>query len=259
MRSQIICDYTTSKAKIEAGMVEFIFLISLLLHLMTTSILLIENEVSFANFIKLELEYANYSVTISHRGLNVFNFNHNCLYDLIIVERNLADFSGLDVCRKLRQSGDRTPLILLTPHDSIGDRAEALDVGADDYLVKNFTVDELLARICAHLPLISSPELGLVELSDLKLNRQTRQVYRGQRLLELTIKEFDLLEYLISNARQVLSREQILTQVWGDDFNGDSNIIEVYIRYLRLKLEAQNEKRLIQTVRGVGYVLQEKL
>jgi DNA-binding response OmpR family regulator len=226
---------------------------------MTAHILLVEHDISLANFIKLELEYVNYSVTISPRGLTVFNFIENSVYDLIIIERNLSDVSGLEVCRRLRQKKSRTPIILLTDHDSIDDRTAALDAGADDYLVKKFTIDELLGRISAHLRLQTTEEVGLVKFADIRLNQHSKEVYRGQRLLDLTTKEFDLLEYLICNARQVLSREQILAQVWGYDFNGDSNIIEVYIRYLRLKLEAQNEKRLIQTVRGIGYVLQEKL
>ena len=132
-----------------------------------------------------------------------------------------------------------------------------MDAGADDYLVKPFSIEELLARIRARLRGNSAEVAEVLEFAALRLNRTTREVYRGNRSIELTAKEFDLLEYLLSHPRQVLTRDQILERVWGYDFMGDSNIIEVYIRYLRLKLEAKQEKRLIQTVRGVGYVLRE--
>ncbi|WP_148096694.1 response regulator transcription factor, partial [Aphanothece sacrum] len=144
---------------------------------------------------------------------------------------------------------------LLTAKDDISDRVAGLDAGADDYIVKPFSLEELLARVRAHLRRNQDENPNLLEFEDLSLNRSTREVYRGNRLIELTAKEFDLLEYLITHPRQVLTRDQILERVWGYDFMGDSNIIEVYIRYLRLKLEVNGEKRLIQTIRGVGYVL----
>ncbi|MEL6322585.1 MAG: response regulator transcription factor, partial [Cyanobacteria bacterium J06626_14] len=147
--------------------------------------------------------------------------------------------------------------ILLTAKDDVSDRVAGLDAGADDYLVKPFSIEELLARIRAHLRRTADTEEEVLRFEDLMLNRQTREVTRGDRAIELTMKEFDLLEYLLSYPRQVITRDRILEEVWGYDFMGDSNIIEVYIRYLRLKLEAENEKRLIQTVRGVGYVLRE--
>jgi two-component system OmpR family response regulator len=132
-----------------------------------------------------------------------------------------------------------------------------LDAGADDYIVKPFSLEELLARVRAHLRRTQEDNPDLLQFADLSLNRITREVYRGNRAIELTAKEFELLEYLMAHPRQVLTRDQILERVWGYDFMGDSNIIEVYVRYLRLKLEAEEEKRLIQTVRGVGYVLRE--
>jgi len=150
------------------------------------------------------------------------------------------------------------PVILLTARDEVGDRVAGLDAGADDYVVKPFSIEELLARIRAHLRRTQEPDEDVLQFEDLSLNRRTRQVNRGTRSLELTAKEFDLLEYLLSHPRQVYTRDQILETVWGYDFMGDSNIIEVYIRYLRLKLEEQGEKRLIHTVRGVGYALREQ-
>lgn len=132
-----------------------------------------------------------------------------------------------------------------------------LDAGADDYLVKPFSIEELLARVRAHLRRTQEADSNILQFADLSLNRRTREVYRGKRMIELTAKEFDLLEYLLAHPRQVITRERILEQVWGYEFMGESNIIEVYIRYLRLKLEANNEKRLLETVRSVGYVLRD--
>jgi DNA-binding response OmpR family regulator len=146
---------------------------------------------------------------------------------------------------------------LLTAKDEVSDRVTGLDAGADDYVVKPFSIEELLARIRAHLRRTQEIDEDVLFFTNLSLNRRTRQVHRDTRLIELTAKEFDLLEYLLSHPLQVLTREQILEKVWGYDFMGDSNIIEVYIRYLRLKLEENNQQRLIQTVRSVGYVLRE--
>ena len=149
------------------------------------------------------------------------------------------------------------PVILLTAKDEIRDRVEGLDAGADDYVVKPFSIEELMARVRAHLRHNDPQEAEMLVFLDLTLDRKSRQVKRGSRLIDLTAKEFDLLDYLMMNPRQVLTRDRILAEVWDYDFMGDSNIIEVYVRYLRLKLEAGGENRLIQTVRGVGYVLRE--
>jgi DNA-binding response OmpR family regulator len=146
---------------------------------------------------------------------------------------------------------------LLTAKDEVGDRVTGLDAGADDYLVKPFSIEELLARIRAHLRRNQEPDTDLLQFEDLSLNRRTREVHRGKRSIDLTAKEFDLLQYLMSHPRQVFTRDQILENIWGYDFLGDSNIIEVYVRYLRLKLEQESEKRLIHTARGVGYSLRE--
>jgi len=177
--------------------------------------------------------------------------------DLAILDWMLPGLSGVEICRRLRATGNSIPVILLTAKDEVSDRVAGLDAGADDYVIKPFSIEELLARIRAHLRRNQEPDQDILQFEDLNLNRRTRQVYRGKKLIELTAKEFDLLEYLLSHPRQVFTREQILERVWGYDFMGDSNIIEVYIRYLRLKLEENNEKRLIYTVRGVGYALRE--
>lgn len=224
---------------------------------MTSHILVVEDEAKLAQFIELELKYEGYQVTVANDGFTGITMAREIKPDLIILDWMLPGLSGLELCRRLRTTGDKVPVILLTAKDDVNDRVAGLDAGADDYVLKPFSVEELLARVRAHLRRTQEPNPDLLMFEDLTLNRSTREVFRGNRLIELTAKEFDLLEYLIVHPRQVLTRDRILETVWGYDFMGDSNIIEVYIRYLRLKLEANNEKRLIQTVRGVGYVLRE--
>lgn len=224
---------------------------------MTAHILVVEDEVKLARFIELELSYEGYQVSVTHDGLAGLTAAREEHPDLVVLDWMLPGLSGLEICRRLRATGDKVPIILLTAKDEISDRVVGLDAGADDYLIKPFSIEELLARIRAHLRRNHEEDPDILQFEDLSLNRRTHEVYRGKRLIELTAKEFDLLDYLLVHSRQVVTRDRILEQVWGYDFMGDSNIIEVYIRYLRLKLETNNEKRLIQTVRGVGYVLRD--
>jgi DNA-binding response OmpR family regulator len=208
--------------------------------------------------IELELLSEGYEITVAHDGMSGLALLRESPPDLAILDWMLPGLSGLEICRRLRATGNSLPVILLTAKDEISDRVAGLDAGADDYVVKPFSIEELLARIRAHLRRKPENNADFLQFEDLSLNLRTREVYRGQRAIELTVKEFDLLEYLLSHPRQVLTREQILERVWGYDFLGDSNIIEVYIRYLRLKIEGTGEKRLIHTVRSVGYVLSLK-
>ncbi|MCC0176848.1 response regulator transcription factor [Waterburya agarophytonicola K14] len=224
---------------------------------MKSHILVVEDEAKLAQFVKMELEFENYEVTVATEGFGGLSVAREVKPDLILLDWMLPGISGLEICRRLRQTGDKVPIILLTAKDEVSDRVTGLDAGADDYVIKPFSIEELLARIRASLRREQEEDLDLLQFSDLTLNRSTREVFRGKRSIELTAKEFDLLEYLIAHPRQVLTRDQILERVWGYDFMGDSNIIEVYVRYLRLKLEEDKENRLIQTVRGVGYVLRE--
>ncbi|HHP7230964.1 MAG TPA: response regulator transcription factor [Xenococcaceae cyanobacterium] len=224
---------------------------------MKDHILVVEDEAKLAQFIKLELEYEGYEVTVNQDGLSGIATARETNPNLILLDWMLPGISGIEICHRLRQTGNKVPIILLTAKDEIGDRVTGLDAGADDYIIKPFSIEELLARIRANLRRNQEADLNSLQFSDLRLDRSSREVYRGNRFIELTAKEFDLLEYLISHPRQVLTRDQILERVWGYDFMGDSNIIEVYVRYLRLKLEAQHESRLIQTVRSVGYVMRE--
>ncbi len=175
---------------------------------------------------------------------------------LIVVNRMLAGESGLDLCQQLRSQGDRTPMLLLMARDNLDDRVACIEAGADDYFLKPYRSEEFMALVSAYL---QPSEHGVEQLvfGELTLNVTNRQALRGSRVIDLTMKEFELLKYLMEHPREVLTREQILENVWGYNFMGESNVIEVYIRYLRLKIDAEGEKRLIQTVRGVGYVLRE--
>ncbi len=224
---------------------------------MSAHILVVEDETKLAQFIQLELTQEGYQVTVAHDGIAGLTAARENQLDLILLDWMLPGLSGLEVCHRLRTTGDKVPVILLTAKDDIRDRVAGLDAGADDYVVKPFSIEELLARVRAHLRRTHEEDPDALQFADLTLNQKTREVFRNQRPIELTAKEFDLLAYLIRHPRQVLTRDRILEEVWGYDFMGDSNIIEVYIRYLRLKLEELQEKRLIQTVRGVGYVLRE--
>ncbi|HEY9705992.1 MAG TPA: response regulator transcription factor [Allocoleopsis sp.] len=222
------------------------------------NVLVVEDELKLAHFVQLELQYEGYKVQVANDGLTGLTVARESQFDLIILDWMLPGISGIEICRRLRSTGNKTPIILLTAKDDIQDRVTGLDAGADDYVLKPFSVEELLARVRAHLRRNSEESTEILKFADLVLNKSTREVYRGDKLIELTVKEYDLLVYLMSHPKQVLIKEKILTEVWGYDFIGDTNIVEVYIRYLRLKLESDHQSRLIQTVRGVGYVLREK-
>ncbi|MDY7020826.1 MAG: response regulator transcription factor [Cyanobacteriota bacterium] len=224
---------------------------------MSTQILLVEDDDALAQFLKQELAYEGYEVSVEQDGMNGLVQARESNPDLIILDWMLPRLSGIEVCRRLRSSHNHVPIILLTAKDEVSDRVTGLDSGADDYIIKPFSLEEFLARVRVHIRRLQESDSDLLSFCDLSLNRKTREVRRANRLIDLTAKEYDLLEYLMSHPRQVLTRDQILEKVWGYDFMGDSNIIEVYVRYLRIKLEAEKESRLIQTVRSVGYVLRE--
>jgi two-component system, OmpR family, response regulator MprA len=175
----------------------------------------------------------------------------------LVLDVRMPRLTGIDVCRTLRSCGDRTPVLVLTARDAVADRVEALDAGADDYLVKPFELDELLARLRALLRRTTPADGAPLRFSDLWLDRGTMEARRGRRVLELTRTEYRLLELFIEHPRQVLTRTQIFERVWGYDFGVSSNSLEVYVGYLRRKTEAAGEPRLIQTVRGVGYALRK--
>jgi DNA-binding response OmpR family regulator len=221
---------------------------------MKPHILIIEAEEKLAKFVKLELEDEAYEVSVAYDGLSGIATARELTPDLILLDWMLLD-SGLEICHRLRQTGELVPIIMLaTPEDLNSDRF-TLDADADDYLVKPFSIEELLARVKGNLR--QEQDAFVLKVADLTLNLFTREVYRQKRLIELTSPEFDLLKYLISHPRQILTREQILARVWGVDFMGDSQILEVCIGYLRSKLELNQEFPLIKTVSAIGYILKE--
>ena len=225
---------------------------------MSDRILLVEDDPKLAKFIESELSLEGYHVTVAPNGLDGLTIARDAQPDLLILDWMLPGISGLDICLRLRSTGVQVPIIMLTAKDEVPDRVTGLNAGADDYVTKPFSMEELLARVKARLRRTQPNDPDQLQFEDLILNGLTREVYRGSQLIELTAKEFDLLEFLLQNPRQVITRDRILEKVWGYDFMGESNIIEVYIRALRIKLEASNSKRLLHTVRGVGYVLREQ-
>ncbi|HLF25982.1 MAG TPA: response regulator transcription factor [Anaerolineae bacterium] len=221
-------------------------------------ILVIEDEERIADFLRRGLTFEGYRVFIAYDGPAGLNIARDNPPDLVILDWMLPGLDGLEVCRRLRAAGS-TPILMLTAKDTVPDRVTGLDAGADDYLVKPFAFEELLARIRALLRRTRPAEAPeMLRFADLALDPAAREAKRGDQRLDLTAKEFDLLELFMRHPRQVLTREVIYDRIWDYDFGGESNIIEVYIRYLRQKTEANGEPRLIQTVRSVGYVLREE-
>jgi two-component system response regulator MprA len=203
------------------------------------------------------LRMENYEVELFDDGTSALKSIQLRAPDAIILDLQLPDIDGLEVCRRIRRSGDATPILMLTARDAVNDRVAGLDVGADDYLVKPFDLAELLARLRALLRRYNVGDIDatVLRFEDLTLNPLTREVRRGERLVPLTKIEFDLLELFLQHPRQVLTRDQILDLVWGYNFDSGTNSLAVYIGYLRRKLEDDGKARLIQTVRGVGYAL----
>jgi two-component system response regulator MprA len=224
---------------------------------MAHRILVVEDDDQIASFLRRGLVYEGYEVDITEDGISALAKSRDSRPDLVVLDLMLPGMDGLEVCRRLRASNSSLPILILTARDSVSDRVQGLDAGSDDYMVKPFALAELLARIRALLRRAGPGEPETLKFANLILDTGTRQVHRGESLIELTSKEFDLLELFLRHPRKVLTRETIYDRVWGYDFGGESNIIEVYIRYLRQKLEAVGEPRLLHTVRGVGYVLRE--
>ncbi len=227
---------------------------------MHEKILIVEDEERILQFLRRGLAYEGYSVLTAVNGTEGLQVARDNPPDLVILDWMLPEIepglNGLEVCRRLRAASD-LPIIMLTAKESVSDRVLGLDAGADDYLVKPFALNELLARIRALVRRAKTEEPEILTFDDLRLDTGTHQAFRGEREVELTAKEYELLELFLRNPRQVLTRDLIYDRVWGYDFGGESNIIEVYVRYLRQKTESEEEPRLIHTVRGVGYVIRE--
>jgi two-component system response regulator MprA len=223
---------------------------------MNERILIIEDDPAILKVLQRGLAYEGYTVDVATDGRSGLNLAHDHHPDLVILDWMLPGMDGLEVCRRLRLQGG-LPILMLTAKDTIQDRVQGLDAGADDYIVKPFNLDELTARIRALFRRTQVERNQVYQFADLTMDSDSRQVTRGKRLVPLTAKEYELLELFLRHPRQVLTREIIFDRVWGYDFGGESNVLEVYIRYLRQKLELENESRLIHTVRSVGYVLRE--
>ncbi|MGK5511239.1 response regulator transcription factor [Brevibacillus formosus] len=226
---------------------------------MSERILIVEDEEKIARVIQLELEYEGYESEIAKTGLEALEQYNQGGWSLILLDVLLPGLSGIEVLRRIRVKDSATPIILLTARNAVVDKVNGLDQGANDYITKPFEIEELLARIRSCLRLSQMTRQvetsSKVEVADLSLDEKSREVTRGSSQIELTPREFDLLLYLMQNKNQVLNREQILTHVWGFDYFGDTNVVDVYIRYLRKKVDQGYETPLLHTVRGVGYML----
>ena len=224
---------------------------------MAERILVIEDEQKIADFLRRGLTYEGFTVEVRLDGESGLKAARDNPPDLVILDVMLPGLDGWEVCKRLRAAGS-VPILMLTAKDAVPDRVKGFESGADDYVTKPFAFEELIARVRALLRRTRTSEETVAHFADLTLNVTTREVTRGNRKIELTTKEFDLLYFFMRHPRQVLTRELIYDRIWGYDFGGESNILEVYIRYLRTKLEQHGEPRLIQTVRGVGYALREE-
>lgn len=221
-------------------------------------LLVVEDEIHLQNIIKKRLVRERYSVDACGDGKEALDYLEMAEYDGVILDIMLPGMSGIDVLKHIRKQGNHVPVLFLTARDSIGDRVEGLDCGADDYLVKPFAFEELLARVRVMLRKRQEVPTDELTLADLTVDVRSHQVTRAGRRIDLSGKEFAVLEYLMRNQGKVLSREQIEHHVWDYDYEGASNMVDVYIRYLRKKLEEGQEKKLIHTVRGAGYVMREE-
>lgn len=224
---------------------------------MNERILIIEDDQAILKLLQRGLGYEGYVVDVATDGRSGLHLAREHQVDLVILDLMLPGMDGLEVCHRLRAGNSNLPILILTAKDSVQDRIQGLDTGADDYMVKPFNLEELLARVRALLRRTQQERLAVLKFADLTLDTGSRQATRGNRLIQLTAKEHELLELFLRHPKQVLRREVIFDRVWGYDFGGESNVLEVYIRYLRQKLEEGGEPRLIHTVRGVGYVLRE--
>ncbi|MGN0637400.1 MAG: response regulator transcription factor [Huintestinicola sp.] len=223
-------------------------------------ILIVEDEHQLARFIQLELEHEDYETAVAGDGREGLTLAESGDFDLVLLDIMLPGLNGLEVLRRLRKAENNVPVIMLTARDSVMDKVSGLDMGADDYITKPFAIEELLARIRVtlrqHRPSEEEKDKEeMISFKELSMDTARHTVTCGGKPLELTVKEFGLLQALLENVSIVLTREQLLERVWGYDYFGETNVVDVYIRYLRSKLEEVSDTKYIQTVRGVGYVI----
>ena len=224
-----------------------------------TKILLVEDEEKLARFVELELTHEGYQVEKAFDGRTGLELAEKGGFDLLLLDIMLPGLNGLEVLRRLRKEGSGVPVIMLTARDAVMDKVTGLDMGADDYVTKPCSIEELLARIRAALrkQTVQKKEDSLLSCADLTVDVSRHRVTRGGREIELTGREFSLLQFFMENKTIVLSRDQLLEKVWGYDYLGETNVVDVYVRYLRGKIDEGFEPKLLQTVRGVGYVLRD--
>jgi len=227
----------------------------------TKSILLIEDEVKLARFVELELKYEGYSVEVAHDGRTGLDLFESNKYDLVLLDLMLPGINGTEVCRRIRRSSD-IPIIMLTAKGEVMDKVAGLDSGADDYITKPFAIEEVLARMRVAFKRQdksgTASSDNLLHLNDIVIDTSQRLVKYKEDTIELTKTEFDLFSYLVQNKNIVLTREQMLNQVWGYEYIGETNIVDVYIRYLRTKIDDKFDIKCIHTIRGVGYFAKEE-
>jgi two-component system response regulator MprA len=223
---------------------------------MAARVLVVDDDEKITSFLRRALAYEGYQVEVAPSGLLALGQALKAPPDLVVLDVMMPGLDGVEVCRRLRAGGD-VPVLMLTARDDVSSRVKGLDAGADDYLVKPFALEELLARLRALLRRREAAAPTVLRFADLALDTASRQAQRGGRAIDLTTKEFELLSLFLRHPRRVLTRDAIMEQIWGYDFDGESNVIEVYVGHLRQKLEAEAEPRLIHTVRHAGYVLRE--
>ena len=225
-------------------------------------ILIVEDETKIARFVELELKHEGYEVKAVHDGSEGYEEITKGDYDLAVLDVMLPGMSGFDICGKAREAGVKIPIIMLTAKDDVSDKLSGFGKGADDYMTKPFAIEELLARIKVHLSRIATGEGSkskALEFGELKLNLASHTAYYGDEELSLTKKEYELLEYLLKNKDTALSRDNILNVVWGYEYFGDTNVVDVYVRYLRQKIDDKYGVKIIGTVRGVGYIIRSEV
>jgi two-component system response regulator MprA len=225
---------------------------------MQAKIVIVDDDEKITSMLRRSLAFEGYVVSIAHDGIGGLRLISEQKPDVIIVDVMMPQLDGWEVLRRIREAGIQTPIIMLTAKDDIQDRVKGLDLGADDYVVKPFALEELLARIRVLLRRNddrTAQIASVLSFEDLRLDLDSREVYRAGQRIELTAKEFDLLHLFMSNPRKVLPRQLLMEKIWGYDFSGESNVLEVYIALLRQKIEEHGNKRLIQTIRGAGYVM----
>src|SRR5215469_3924124 len=224
---------------------------------MYAHVLIVDDDNRITSALRRTLAYEGYQVSTAANGEAALAIALSRPPDVVILDLMLPGIDGFEVCRRLRASGDGVAVLMLTARDAVVDRVTGLETGADDYLVKPFALEELLARVKALLRRRNPPDITreVLVFEDLELDTATRQAKRGKRLIELSTTEYELLALFLRNPRMVLTRSVLMDRIWGNDFEGGPNVLEVYIGHLRTKLEQEGEKRLIQTVRGAGYVL----